>query len=476
MGGWNARDALADMDPTHAVVLDNWFPTEGQCELRKGYTEHANTLGDQVETLAEFHSGASQRFLAFANGNIWNITSSGAGSSLASGLTNDRWDWIMFDGKMGMVNGADTPRQYNGTSVSTLTITGSGLTSTDLIGCNVFKSRSYWWEDDSQDFWYSDLNTLGGTLTKFPLSRVGTFGGKLLRMITWTRDGGAGVDDFAVFIMSTGEVIVYAGSDPGFDWTLVGVYRIGQPEGSRCAIKIGGDVVIITKEGYVSLNARIGNPQAQAISDQIVDAAVGAVQTYSGNFGFQPIFYPEGKMLIFNVPIGNNTSVQHVFNTVTRAPCRFTGMDTTCWGIYNGELYFGGNGAVYKYAGKSDNASAIVTDAVPAFLPLGKGRLAQITAVQPSFESSGNLTVRLETRADFNIGSKAEASLSTGGSGTPWDTSAWGSSWSSTQHLNPLKTTTKVGRYLTTRMGTQTTAHEIKWYSMTHFYQKGGFI
>ena len=85
---------------------------------------------------------------------------------------------------MGLVNGTDTPQQFNGTSVSSLTVTGSGLTSTNLIGITVFKNRTFFWEDDSQDFWYSALNTLGGTVNKFPLSRVGDFGGKLISVGT----------------------------------------------------------------------------------------------------------------------------------------------------------------------------------------------------------------------------------------------------------------------------------------------------
>lgn len=475
-GGWNTRDSLADMPPHHAVLLDNWFPTENEVMLRKGYSSHGTTLGGQVETIAEFHSGSTQRLLAFANGNIWNCTTAGAGSSLASGLTNNVWDWVMFDGKMGMCNGADTPRQYDGTTVSTLTITGSGLTSSNLKGCATFKGRSFWWEDNSQDFWYSSLNTLGGALTKFPLSRVGTFGGKLLRMVTWTRDGGEGVDDFAVFLMSTGEVIVYAGSDPGFDWTLVGVYRIGQPEGSRCAIKVGGDVVIITREGYVSLAARIGNPNSRAISDQIADASRQAVATFTGNSGWQPIFWPEQRMLLVNVPTGTNQAVQHVYNTTTGAPCRFTDIDANCWGVYNGSLYFGGNATIYKFWDTlSDNGSAIVGDMIPAYQMLGRGSLVRATALQPRLRTSGSLQLALEARTDFDNGGQPSASLSTGNATTPWG-SSWGSAWANEIYVQPTKTATKVGRYISQRMTTRTTDHALLLYSNTYFYERGGFI
>ena len=36
LGGWNARDGLAMMKPSDAVILDNYFPNSGSCDLRGG--------------------------------------------------------------------------------------------------------------------------------------------------------------------------------------------------------------------------------------------------------------------------------------------------------------------------------------------------------------------------------------------------------------------------------------------------------
>ena len=38
IGGWNARDSLANMAATDAVQLVNWFPTPTDVTMRKGYT------------------------------------------------------------------------------------------------------------------------------------------------------------------------------------------------------------------------------------------------------------------------------------------------------------------------------------------------------------------------------------------------------------------------------------------------------
>lgn len=479
-GGWNARDAYAAMRPDHAVVLDNWFPSEGQVELRKGSTEHATTLGGWVQTLAEFHNGTTNKFLAAANNNIWDITSAGAGSSLASGFTNDQWDTVMMDAKMGFVNGADAPQEYDGSTVSAMTISGSGLTVANLAGVHVHGRRSYFWEDNSQDVWYSALNTLGGTLTKFQLSRVANRGGELLRMISWTRDGGDGPDDYAVFLMSSGEVLVYRGTDPGnaASFSIVGRYQIGEPIGRRCAMNFGGDVIVITKEGYVPLSQRLGSPISTAISDQISNAVKSHAKNHSSNFGWQPIFFAEEGMAIFNIPTSSTMSVQHVFNTNTGAPCRFTGWNTQCFGIFQGSLYFGGNASVYQaWDGTSDDGTAIEADAIPAFLPLGKGRITQVSALQPVFISNGEIDVSIESRADFDIGARPSTTLATGSAAADWDTATWDvDDWDTREQSQPLKTVTQEGRYLTSRMAVSTSSHEIEWFSMTYFYQVGGFL
>lgn len=66
IGGWNARDALATMPITDAIVLDNFFPDTNEVRLRKGFETHVTTgIGStDVETLAEFNAGTTRKLLA----------------------------------------------------------------------------------------------------------------------------------------------------------------------------------------------------------------------------------------------------------------------------------------------------------------------------------------------------------------------------------------------------------------------------
>ena len=85
----------------------------------------------------------------------------------------------------------------------------------------------YIWDTSSANFWYGNVNAIGRTFTKFPLSRVVPHGGNLTAMATWNHDGGDGIDDYALFIMSSGDVAIYQGSNPADanNWALVGVYK-----------------------------------------------------------------------------------------------------------------------------------------------------------------------------------------------------------------------------------------------------------
>ena len=209
----------------------------------------------------------------------------------------------------------------------------------------------FFWTGVDQDVWYAPIDSVSGTLTKFSLSRVGHFGGNLLAMGTWTQDGGDGIDDLAAFIMTSGEVIVYAGGDPGdaTDWALVGIYRIGLPLHQRAILKTGGDLIIATIDDYVSLSGVLRTGQVGNASKLSGAVTVAATDSGQGSFGWQATLYRKGNMILFNVPESSGTYKQHVINTLTGAACRFTDMDANCWGIYNGDLYFGSSGGiVYK--------------------------------------------------------------------------------------------------------------------------------
>jgi len=147
IGGWNARDSLAEMQPLDAVQLINFFPTPTDVTLRKGYSKSSTGITGNVETLMNYanYDGTNTLF-AIAGGTIYNASTSTA-SVVLTGLTNSRFQHCMISTDGGnfliAVNGADPAILYDGTrwykmattttaaTISTITRGGTGnLTAT----------------------------------------------------------------------------------------------------------------------------------------------------------------------------------------------------------------------------------------------------------------------------------------------------------------------------------------------------------
>lgn len=437
--GWDTREALADMPPKRAVILDNWFPQTDKVSIRPGYASHATGLGAAVESLMEYvpRNGTAKLFAA-AGSNIYDVTAAGAvGAAAVSGLSNARWQYVNFGTAGGQflrcVNGVDTPRIYDGSSWATTAITGP--TATNLIWINAHQRRLWVGEKDSLSAWYLPVNTISGAATEFPLYGVAKRGGYIMTMATWTRDAGDGLDDIAVFITSEGEAIVYQGTDPSVaaDWSLIGVFFIGKPIGRRCAIKAGGDCILLTDEGAVPLSSILSVDKSQAekvaLTQQINKAFNDYVRDYGTQYGWQPFIYPRRTMLLLNVPISTTAAYQIAFNTITKAPCRFTGIPAITWSLSGNDAYFGSSdGVVYKFddSATADNGSNITTDALQAFNYFGKpGMSKAFKLVRPTFEADGTPQIALELNTDFRVYPPESVPTSLATSGGIWDTAEW---------------------------------------------------
>ena len=206
IGGWNAKDDWDGMKETEAIELINWFPSTDSVDSRLGYRVHSTGLTGKVESLMEYEAQDTNQLLSAASGVVYNSTT-GTSLALKGGFINSRWQHVNFDAKLGMVNGDDLPQEWDGLALTDMTISGAGLDVRNLIDCEVYNNRVYYVEKNRQDVWYTPIDSLGGVLTKFPLSRVGQFGGNLIAIGTWTRDSGDGADDWIAFIMSSGEII-----------------------------------------------------------------------------------------------------------------------------------------------------------------------------------------------------------------------------------------------------------------------------
>lgn len=442
VGGWNARDAYSDMPIKDAVILQNYFPRTTSVQLRYGHSQHATGMSGQCETLMAYAGGSTNRlFAGTASGNIYNVTSSGAvGAADVTGLTNGRLQYINVatsaNNYLMAVNGADKARFYTG---SAWAADGDGspynITGVDSATCfqiNLFKNR-VWLIPHTLLAWYLPTGAIGGAAASLDLRPFAPHGGYLVAMATWTIDGGAGVDDFAVFITNKGDVIVYQGTDPASatTWALRGVYYIGTPLGDRCFIKYGGDVLIICRDGVFPLSQALQSTTVNsktAITDKIQSAIETSVTSYGSNYGWQIELFPVEDMLVLNVPVttGNNQE-QYVMNTITGAWGNFTDWNANCWALFNDELYFGGNTYVGQaWDTNADNGSAISGFILQAFNDYGApGQRKRCTSMRPLFLTNGSPTIYGGVNWDYNLSNPTSPLSTSATTFALWDTAVW---------------------------------------------------
>jgi hypothetical protein len=267
-GGWNARDPLAEMKPTDAVIIDNWFCTPTELKVRKGYSDWATGLNGNVTSIIDYDSasGTEQLFACTDTGKIYDVTTAGAvGSPVITGLSSARWQHVQFANSGGgfllAANGTDSMRIYNGTTWYTVTAVSTpyaitGVATTSLIDIHTHKRRNWFIQTQTMKCWYLATDAISGAATVFDFGPIFEYGGHITKIDTWSLDAGYGMDDYFVVITSAGQIAIYKGTDPATaaEWALVGVYLAGSPVGMRCTCKYGGDVMFLNKDGLIPLS------------------------------------------------------------------------------------------------------------------------------------------------------------------------------------------------------------------------------
>lgn len=489
VGGWNALNSLEDMPPEDAPILTNWVPTPTTCINRDGYTQFATGFSGQVETVMAFNGIAATKLLAACGGNIYDITAGGAiGGALQSGLNNDRWQYSNYTNSGGsyliMVNGQDSALRYNGAAISAASITASGTNSAAFINVNIHQNRVWFVQKNSLNAWYLGTAAIQGAASLFPLTGVVQKGGVLVAMATWTIDAGYGLDDYAVFITSKGEILIYSGSDPtsSTTWGLIGDFQIGYPIGTRCYMKYAGDLLVITSDGLVPMSGAVQSSRTNpkiALSYKIQAAMSAATTIYGGNFGWQIFQYPEQNFIWVNVPVATGSQQQYVMNTINKAWCNFTGWDANCWELFNNQPYFGANGYVGQaWNSLADNGTNIQCDGLQSFNSFESPLLKQFTMMQPYINTNGSPNILAALNIDFSLADNTAALSFTPINYAVWDTGIWDTSvWGSDLNLtNAWQGVNGIGTSAGVRLKSATQGIQVQWTACKIVYRVGGIL
>ena len=496
VGGWNARDSIANMEPTDAVNLVNFFPTVSSCVLRGGYTKHATVTGT-VKTLMTYSGGSTSKLFAITSSGIYRIPDAGGAGivqTLPSAITEPWCEYVNIATPGGnfifVVNGTDSALLYDGTTWTNPTITFpspySAYTTSKFSNITLFKNRLWFIEKYTLRAWYLDTQSIGGAAKYIDLSSVAKFGGHLVDLDTWTLDGGYGIDDNLAFVTSNGEVIVYRGTDPdsAATWSLTGVWKLGSPIGTRSMLKYGGDLLVLTYDGLMpmaqSLQSSRLDPRV-ALSNKIQGAIAQATSAYGSHSatGWQIFYSAKNNALWINVPVQDGYQEQYVMNTITTSWCRFTNWGAYCWETYNDNPYFGGDGFVglawdESYSDDTQNIISVASQAYNYFD--SRGVKKYFTRVRPTIITDGFPSIGLGMNVDFEDNSAAASispiptpSIGSWNTGL-WDTQIWGGSL---KVYNYWQGITGIGYCGSLVMKTSSAGIKIEWPSTDVVFQTG---
>ena len=650
IGGWNARDSLANMSPTDAVQLVNWFPTPTDVTMRKGYsvasilttstgvktissitfvdtlatltttTAHGLTTGayvsipgttpaaysgvfkitvtgattftystvtvpsgnatvvgsylnqatTSVNTLMNYTENSTYKLFGAAGTDIWE-TKANPAVKVFSGITSDKLQSVNMTNQAGhflvACNGVDpvmiydgsawfyvattitaatintivrtspsatatvttatahglitgnrvtisgaSESTFNGTFVITVTgantytytstgtstvtsVTGAyttigitGVNSNTFIGVNLFKNRLYFTQKDSLNCWYLDVDAIGGVASPLYFGGIARNAGYLQAMGTWTLDAGQGADDYAVFVTSMGEVIVYNGTNPdnADTWALKGVWQLGQTFSRRCFFKWAGDLLLLTQDGLVPLASALQSSRLDPrvnLTDKIYFPISQAASLYYDRFGWQINYFAGENMLILNIPIPNGVE-QYVMHTITKSWARFTNIQGYCWEVSgDADMHFGSNGFVGTfYSSLSDDESNITATAQQAYSYFDSpGQLKRFTMVRPILQSTGGVpSVLCGISVDFDTQSQLGAvsfNPTTQSEGI-WDTAKWdGNVWAGGLITTKIwQGVTGIGYTGSVNLNAASRGIELHWASTDYVMEAGGVV
>ncbi len=437
--GWDAISPVQAMSPKRAIKLENWFPQLSWVELRRGSSRYATLPNtDPIESVMSYQGASATALFAASGTSIWDITAGGSIISAdVTGLTNSRWQHVNFAGTGGdflyLVNGADTPRFYDGSSWISAVITGSGIDPTAFVHVQVHKGRIWFAIAGSSDAAYLAADAVQGTATKFPVGGNWPRGGFLMAVMSWSLDGGAGPEDYLCFLSSRGEVSVYTGINPASDFSLVGTYYIGPPIGRRCFTKVGADIAIISIDGVVPLSKALVFERAAlpkvSMTANIQRVVNQSTRAYGDNFGWQLMAYPRGTRAILNVPVvEGDIQEQYVMNTLSGAWCRFTGQNANCWELYNDDIFYGGNNGVVNQGdqGSTDDNAVIAYDMELAFNYFGShGTLKRWTMCRPLLTTDQTVSPSVALNVDFQQNAPLTVASTPATQSALWDQALW---------------------------------------------------
>ena len=490
VNGLISQRPLAAMTPQDALQLRNFWVKPYGLELRPGYRIHQNNLNDPVNTMMAYEAkvpGDNKLFAVTFQG-ITDVTARQDNPGVPArdvtfgsqipGIT-DQWSWIMFStGDENYLCAVNQTNGYFTYSTSTGWVNHpAGVAAGEIDGADPllfdyimsWKQRLWFVNASSNKAYYLPVSQLAGTVQEFDFGNYIRQGGTIQQLVSWTRDGGDGLDDFLVVIGSQGDVVIYQGTDPANadTFAMVGIWDVGRvPEGRRIAMKSGGDVQILCETGILPLSELFtgmlrGVASEESMGYNIQTILARKVSSNLDDAQWELHYYPQEEQVMIKEPVTINETSARIWSASVHnhAWSQLIGLPVQTLVVFESTMYGSDqDGNVYElFIGDSDDVGFdglpnldLVGQIQTGFTNYDSPDLKRCQLVEPVFvgESAPGVQVQMKTEFDFAV-LPGSPQFFAPDDGAMWDVDFWDQAyWSGQSTYQAWAGAGCLGRYL----------------------------
>jgi hypothetical protein len=293
-------------------------------------------------------------------------------------------------------------------------------------------NRLFFADTSNLAIYYLPLQQKSGEVTELPLNAVFRRGGSIRAMYTWTRDGGAGLDDMLCIFSTNGEVVIYSGVDPDSDFTLVGIFRFDSPMSKHSIANFGGDLYCLISSGLVAMSTLLQaeTEQLGQVDKNIFSFFAKHTLPFHHVQGWSVMLIPNSGRMICNIPMGSANSYRQAVRFMPNPVwATWSSIPSRCWAWLDGRVWFGSDdGKVYEGSPDyfNDNGRPIRVDVQPAWYAYGSAGVKQFKMVLPYIISDGTPKPYLDFRVDYDETPPVnQPDATTADLGATWDLAVW---------------------------------------------------
>lgn len=470
-GGINASVPMSQMPPSDCVFAFNLFPARYGMRARPGYMKWCPPipLGDGIKTIipcnASLRGNTQDRLFAATSDGIYEITVFQAAPVKRQDFTIKTTDagwcsWHNFTNTAGaqyilicdLVNGyyiydvtANTFTQpVQGTAPGEI----EGANPADFAHVAIWKNRIWFsLRNSTRAFYLNTVGTITGKTTAFDFGSKFKYGGFLKGIWNWTSDGGAGIDDHLVAISSMGDVCVYTGWDPTTAsgegaFQMRGVWYLGNtPRGRRFVLEEGGDLLIYTAEGLLSLSQLTSGLAVEEERVFYMTAKINSLLRFSFRekenlFGYELNSLPRYSAVILATPkVEGQRDLQWLYSYETKGWFLMRGLPINTVENWGTRVFFGDtDNTIWELAGVADRVEYDVENSgtpvefsmLTSYQGYGNpANLKRVHLLRPYWVGGSIPQYGVEARFDFVIDEQGTVPPFFPQIGAFWDLSSW---------------------------------------------------